>query len=275
MVSLAGASRPPVQPPLDVPALLRRLLDDDPGRPRLTWYGPAGERVELSAKVLDNWVAKTANLLVDELDAGPGSRVAIVLPAHWRTACWLLAVWSVGGCATVGVGTGGADVLVTADPAVLAAASRAAASPAGASQAAAARAAAAVTAVAVALPALATSFGPDLPDGAVDAAIEVRAHGDVFVPFVRPAPGDPALETAGGLLLNHGELLPAAARAADDNRLGPRVRLLTGTGPDQCVRTLLAPLIRLGSVVLHHDLAGLDDDTLAGLRSQEGITAQL
>ena len=51
----------------DVPALLQQLLAD-PGRPRLTWYGPDAERVELSGKVLLNWVAKTANLLTDELD---------------------------------------------------------------------------------------------------------------------------------------------------------------------------------------------------------------
>ena len=85
----------------DVPALLRRLVTTDPGRPRVTWYGPAGERVELSGKVLDNWVAKTANLLVDELDVGPGSRVVVDLPPHWRTLVWLLAVWAAGGCVVV------------------------------------------------------------------------------------------------------------------------------------------------------------------------------
>ena len=46
--------------------------------------------VELSARTLDNWVAKSANLLVEEYDAGPGSRVAVRLPPHWRTVTWLL-----------------------------------------------------------------------------------------------------------------------------------------------------------------------------------------
>ena len=35
-----------------------------------------GERTELSATTLANWVAKTANLLQEEFDVGPGSTVA-------------------------------------------------------------------------------------------------------------------------------------------------------------------------------------------------------
>ena len=53
--------------PLPLPGLLAQLTAE-PGRPRLTWYAPA-ERVELSGHVLDNWVTKTANLLVEEYDA--------------------------------------------------------------------------------------------------------------------------------------------------------------------------------------------------------------
>jgi uncharacterized protein (TIGR03089 family) len=249
-----------ILPPASVPGLLRALLDDDPGRPRLTWYGPDGERIELSAKVLDNWVAKTANLLVDELDAGPGTRVAIALPPHWRTAAWLLAAWSTGACvvpvprgrhaAEIPVIPPDADVLVACDRAVL---DR---SPARARQ------------VAVALPSLATSFGPELPPAAVDAAVDIRSYGDVFVPFAHPAPGDPALGE-----LTHGGLIPEAVRAADAAALPPRVRLLTGGGVDAAVPELLAPLVRLGSVVLHHDLARADPAALDRLRSQEGITA--
>lgn len=267
MVSLS-APRHPGGVPADVPALLRALLDDDPGRPRLTWYGPDGERVELSAKVLDNWVAKTANLLVDELDAGPGTVVAVALPPHWRTVVWLLATWSTGAGVRVVPPAGpapglvpgpvpdDADVLVAADPAVLAAA------PAG------------IRTVAVALPALAASFGEDLPDGALDYALEVRGYGDVFVPFVAPAPGDPAFEAPGRPALTHGELTAAAARAADDASLPPRPRLLVGSGPDDAVAGWLAPLVRLGSVVLHHDLDALaaTPTALAHLRTQEGIT---
>ncbi len=53
------------QTDVTVPAVLAAATASDPGRPRLTWYGADGERVELSARVLENWVAKTANLLVE------------------------------------------------------------------------------------------------------------------------------------------------------------------------------------------------------------------
>lgn len=80
----------------DVPRLLAALRASDPGRPRLTWYGPDGERVELSARVLDTWVAKTANLLADELDVAPGDRVRLDLPPHWRTVVLALAFSAAG-----------------------------------------------------------------------------------------------------------------------------------------------------------------------------------
>lgn len=77
--------------------LLRAALGEDPARPLITFYDDrSGERVELSVKTFDNWVAKTANLLQDELNAAPEDRAALLLPAHWQSAVWLLACWSVG-----------------------------------------------------------------------------------------------------------------------------------------------------------------------------------
>ena len=64
-------------------ALLDPLLKADPMGPRITYYDDAtGERIELSTATLANWAAKTANLLRDELGAGPGTRVAVLLPPH-------------------------------------------------------------------------------------------------------------------------------------------------------------------------------------------------
>jgi uncharacterized protein (TIGR03089 family) len=237
------------------------MLVADPARPRITWYGPDGERIELSGRALDNWVAKTANLLVDELDAGPGSRVLIALPAHWRAASWLLATWSTGACAVVlPTGSTGsdtplppADVLVAADPALLA------------------RAGAAYQRVAVALPAMAMRVEVELPLGVLDGATEVRAHGDVFVTLVPPLPEDPAFEV-GAVALTHAELLAAAGRAADDAGMPPGVRLLVGAGPQGAVGELLAPLLRGGSLVLHHDLAGLDAAARSKIATQERVT---
>ncbi len=239
---------------------MRELLTSDAGRPRVTWYGPQHERVEFSAKTLNNWVSKTANLLVDELDAGPGSRIGIALPGHWRTVAWLLAGWAVGahtvvlpdhsGAAEAGSPVAPLDVLVTDRPS---------APPAGTQES---------VLVVVALPALATRFLGDVPSGALDAAAEVRRQPDFFQPGPPPAPADPAF-TIADRLVPHGDLL-AAARAAG---LAPGVRLLTGAGPERALEAYLAPLAAGGSVVIHHDLAGLSDAERAHLSDQEGVTA--
>lgn len=60
----------------------------DPAQPLLTLHdGPA--RVELSGATTANWVAKSANLLVDGY-GGP-DRVGLLLPLHWQSVCLLLA----------------------------------------------------------------------------------------------------------------------------------------------------------------------------------------
>ncbi|WP_019136655.1 TIGR03089 family protein [Cellulomonas massiliensis] len=148
------------------------LLERDPGRPRLTWYGPDGERVELSGAVLVNWVSKTTNLLVEEFDAGPGSRVRVDLPGHWRSVVWQLAAWRVGACLV----DDEEEVLVTDAP------------PADAPGA---------EVVAVALPALARRFDGALPPGAIDAAAAVMTYGDRIGWAPVPDPASPAVDRAG------------------------------------------------------------------------------
>ena len=242
---------PPPSLPPSVPELLRRMVADDPTRPRLTFYGPGyardGERVELSARVLDTWVSKTANLLVEEFDAGPGTTVVLDLPAHWRSAVWQLAAWSTGAGVALGADAAG-DVLVTAD--------------------AAAAEAAGGDAVVVALAALATSFPGGAPAGALDYARVVPGHGDVFRPLQEPDPGAAAL-TAGGGSTAFGDLLPAALEAAAAWPVG--VRLLTDAGPAAAVAGLLGPYVRGGSVVLAPAPAALP----AAVREQELVTAEL
>src|SRR3954452_25031211 len=93
--------------------LLSSALATDPARPLVTFYDDAtGERVELSVATFANWVAKTANLLQDDLAAAPGDRLALLLPAHWQTAAWLLACSSVGVVAEVGGDPAAADLVV-------------------------------------------------------------------------------------------------------------------------------------------------------------------
>ncbi len=63
----------------------------------MTFYDDAtGERVELSVATYANWVAKTAGLAQDELDAERGGLLLVDLPTHWLGAVWLGAAWTLG-----------------------------------------------------------------------------------------------------------------------------------------------------------------------------------
>jgi len=147
-------------------------MASDPAGPRITYYDDAtGERIELSTVTLANWAAKTGNLLRDELGAGPGSRVAVLLPAHWQTAAVLFGVWWIGAEVVLGGGVGEpeADVaLCTADRL--------------------AQADDMVGAGEVAVLSL-DAFGKpvaDLPVGVTDYATSVRVHGDQISPERHP-----------------------------------------------------------------------------------------
>lgn len=171
-----------VPAPLSIPELLLSLRTLNPTSPRLTWYGSEGERVELSGRVFDNWVAKTANLLVDELDAQEGTTVALDLPVHWRSLIWLLSIWAVRGTAVITENpTGHADIVATTDPdSALHAAQTRGDSP---------------LIVAVELPALAMGWSGVLPTRVLDYAGEVRSYSDVFFPEGAAATDAPAWES--------------------------------------------------------------------------------
>jgi uncharacterized protein (TIGR03089 family) len=162
-------------------------------RPLITFYDDAtGERVELSGTPTANWAAKAANLLREECDVEPGTRVALLLPAHWQTAAVLLAAWWCG-AVVVGEPTGADWVLCDADRVDIALAS----DPAGG-------------VVALSLDAFGKGI-PGLPPGVVDFATEVRLQGDEFVPWEQVPDTAPALDGA-----SVGEVLAGArARAAE------------------------------------------------------------
>jgi uncharacterized protein (TIGR03089 family) len=151
-------------------AILDPMLRTDPVGPRITYYADAtGERIELSAVTLANWAAKTGNLLRDELGAGPASRVAVLLPAHWQTAAALFGVWWIGAQALLGDGSQADIALCTAERLDEADAT-------GAGE--------------VAVLSL-DAFGrpvPDLPIGVTDYATAVRVHGDQVVAESHPGP---------------------------------------------------------------------------------------
>src|ERR1700761_2434650 len=80
-----------------IPQAFDAAVRRDSATPMLTWYDDAsGDRTELSGATLGNWVAKTANMLVDGAGLDPGEGVAVLLPPHWQTAAVLLATWSAG-----------------------------------------------------------------------------------------------------------------------------------------------------------------------------------
>ncbi|WP_422774256.1 TIGR03089 family protein [Plantactinospora sp. WMMC1484] len=96
--------------PTGMPAAFASALAAHPGRPLLTYLdGATGERTELSAEALGQWVARTANMLVQDCRLGVGARAAVLLPPHWQTAAVLLGTWSAGvsvsfhGAATAGL----------------------------------------------------------------------------------------------------------------------------------------------------------------------------
>jgi uncharacterized protein (TIGR03089 family) len=90
----------PTATPSSVTSLIHRRVRERGPQPFLTYYDDlSGERTELSHASFENWISKTANLLVEELDVGQGDEVAIALETHWTTAVIIFACWQVGACA--------------------------------------------------------------------------------------------------------------------------------------------------------------------------------
>lgn len=209
--------------------LLDPLLSRDPKGPRITYYNDrygddaGGERIELSTATLANWAAKTANLLRDELGAGPGTRVAVLLPSHWQAVAVLLGVWWIG--AQV-VSSGPADIalctrerLDTADE--LASGGE------------------------VAVLSL-DPFGKpaaDLPVGVTDYATAVRVHGDQITAELSPGP---ALDGR-----TADQVLTSARGRAEVLRVSADDRVMTTT--PLAIEDLLALLCAGASVVMVTD----------------------
>ncbi|MET9347101.1 TIGR03089 family protein [Streptomyces termitum] len=237
--------------------LLRSALAADPARPLVTYYDDTtGERVELSVATFANWVAKTANLLQGELSAEPGDRLALLLPAHWQTAVWLLACSSVGVTAEVGGDPAGAD-LVVAGPESLEAGL-----------------ACSGERIALSLAPLGRRF-PSPPAGYADYAVEVPGQGDRFAPFVPVDPDAPAL-AVGGTELTGARLVERARLDAARLGLGPGSRLLSGLPYDSwegLAAGLYAPLAAGGSVVLCRAPSALSPEALEKRIESERVTA--
>ncbi len=236
--------------------LLRSALAADPGRPLITFYDDAtGERVELSVATFANWVAKTANLLQGDLAAAPGDRLALLLPAHWQSAVWLMACHSVGVTVEIGGDPAAAD-LVVSGPDTL-------------------EEARACTGerVALALRPLGGRF-PQPPAGFVDYAVEVPGQGDRFAPFSPVDPDAPAL-AVDGAELSAAELVTRARAEAAALGLDAGARLLSARAYETwagLASGLYAPLASGGSVVLCRNLAQLAEGGLEKRIESERVT---
>ncbi|MEE6283139.1 TIGR03089 family protein [Georgenia sp. MJ170] len=233
--------------------VLELLLGEEPAQPRLTWYGADDERVELSGRVLANWVTKATNLLAEEGEVEPGTRVLLDVPVHWRGLVWALATWAAGGHLVVpgetdddtdddeayepdddedddapeaseddesefvaDSGEDEPDVVVT---------SRTTTVPAAGLQ------------LVIALPALAMRVTQPIPAGAMDAAAALMGYGDDLGYVEEPDDDDvaltgPDLDGPGpGGAVSYGELVAWAARQTPaSHRDEPGARVLCSPG---------------------------------------------
>jgi uncharacterized protein (TIGR03089 family) len=236
----------------NVPAVFHAAVASDPTRPLLTFYDDAtGERTELSGTTLENWVAKTANLLVDGCGLGPGDLAGVALPPHWQTAAVLLGAWSAGLAVDL------------ADPAQVRSPG-----PAEVGFVAAVRLDEAPDAPDRFVLGLAPMALPlrEVPTGFVDYVTEVRGHGDHFRPYAPIRDSDPA--TGDGA--THGDLCAVAREWAAARGIGPTDRVLVevADGVDP-LKWLITPLVAGASIVL---CANLDPGVLDRRRSAERIT---
>ncbi|ANY07569.1 TIGR03089 family protein [Pseudonocardia sp. HH130630-07] len=234
-------------------ALLGPALGAAAARPLFTHYDDAsGERMELSGTTTANWTAKAANLLRDECDVEPGTRVAVLLPAHWQTAAALLAAWS---CGAELVGDPAAADLVLADAARLDTA----------------LAAGADTTVAFSLDAFGRGIS-GLPAGVLDFASEVRVHGDDFVPWDPVDDAAPAWDGASGA-----EVLAAARDRAVALGVAAGDRVLSTTAwdsPDGLRDGLLA-VLGAGASLVQVVNPGPDPSVLRRRADTERTTVRL
>jgi uncharacterized protein (TIGR03089 family) len=227
----------------------------NPAQPLITFYDDAtGERVELSGATLANWVAKTANLLVDGSGLGSGDCASVWLPAHWQTAAVLLGCWSAG-------------LTVASSPASSAESAVAFATTSKIT----AGAISSGEQYALGLAPLGAPLRATVP-GWQDYITEVRGHGDHFAgPAVQPE--DVAWLDADGTTVTQAELVAQARARASELGLTPGGRALIDGDAHPSPLDWLLPALAVGaSIVLciHVDqISHVDQVNLADRAGRE------
>jgi len=211
--------------------LLQRRIRNDGARPLVTCYDAGGGRTELSAITYGNWVAKTANLLIDTVGVERGELAGLPLlarhPGHWMTLVWVGACWTAG-LAVAPAGSDADAVTVSGPEFDL--------DPSGG------------TRFACSLHPLGLGLVDPLPDGVLDYAAEVRSEPDAFL-GEPAAPEDIAWGEVDQATLFSGAGTPERVAVDGSGALDP-YRAVTAL--------LVGPLLGGGSAVaiLGGDLAG-------------------
>lgn len=204
----------------------------DPSKPLLTYYDEStGERVELSTITTANWVAKTSNFLVDDLDAEPGTRVRIGLPTHWLRFVWILSVWNVAAIVAdtdADIGVSGPELEADED-----------------------------IRVAASLRPLGGRFAT-APPGFLDLGAEVPGHGDHFVALDPPESATIALDLDGARL-THAQLLA-------DNAPTSTRRLITPGSVSRDAALIVQTCVGGGSLVI---VSSATPEQISRLSAQE------
>ena len=228
--------------------LLARRVRDDGSAPLVTCYDLAdGSRVELSATTTANWVAKTANLLTDELLLEPGATVELDVarahPGHWMTLVWALACWQTGLTVTLGAVAEASLVVTGPDPSAVETGD--------------------AEVVACSLHPLGLGLA-SLPSGVVDFATEVRGQPDAWSgPAVAP---DALAWVDGPVRLTQADLVGGAPGS-------PRRALVHAGQPWPTIRdALVVPLRDGGSAVVVTGEA--DAGRLSGIAAAELVDDQ-
>lgn len=229
---------------------LRRRTSSAGGDPLITYYDlGSGERTELSAVTVSNWVDKTCNLLTDEYGLDLGDTVLLDVarthPGHWVTACLELACWRLG--AIVALDDGAGAQLVVSGPEYDALIEQA--TGLGADL------------LACSLHPLGLPFAESLPSGVTDYSLEVRAQPDQYA-AMPVAPDELAWRS------DEATLTQAEIGAIEGSS---RRRLLRPSTPWPAARDgILAALVGGGSLVV---VVGDDETALDRIRATENTVS--
>jgi uncharacterized protein (TIGR03089 family) len=219
-----------------IEALFASRLASGAGSPLITSYDTAtGERMELSAASLANWVAKTHFLLTDELGLGPSDTALVALPLHWMAAPVLLGCWAAGLAVTDDAGEAG--VAFVAESGI-----------------AAARAAGVPDVYALSFAAWGRGFDGPPPEGSEDYVLAVRPQADKWAGVRLAGVGSDEAWTGPWGSMTRAELVQRGRDRAAEIGLpvGGRLVFADTARPDGpfWLDALVAPLAAQASVVL-------------------------